>query len=67
MVEPTTVAVCVKISGVLDGEGKTFTPEALRKIADDDPDTYWTKEKPDGRVELWTRVDPVASPLSSKE
>lgn len=67
MVNSGKVPVCIKISGVPDSEGQVFTPESLMQAAAKDPDNLWTKTRPDGRVELWANVHPVASPLSSKE
>lgn len=67
MANPALTNVCVKVSGVPDAEGNVFTAEALQKAAAEDPENFWVKIKPDGRVELWTRVRPFASPLSSKE
>lgn len=60
------VNVCVRVSGVPDSEGSVLSADALRGMAAEES-RFWIKEKPDGRVELWTKIDPIAKPLSSKE
>ena len=57
--------MCVIVSGV-PYKGVIYTEEDLYEMVLND-DSIWTKTKPDGRVELWTNVRPVAEPLSSKE
>jgi hypothetical protein len=57
---------CIKVSGVPNSNGDVFTAEALEKLAAENDD-YWIKRKPDGRVELWAKVEFPAKPLSSKE
>lgn len=56
--------ICVFVSDIPKPDGRVFTAEALREMAEEDP-KFTIKERPDGRVELWARVNVVASPLSS--
>jgi hypothetical protein len=63
----STVSACIFVSDIPAPNGKVYSKEVLRKMQADNPDMYEIKEKPDGRVELWTQAPWPAKPLSSKE